>query len=170
MEIFDLVTEDDSEIIGKAPREECHGNPSLIHRAVRVMVFHPDGRLLLQKRSLNKKVQPGKWDAAVGGHVSSGETLSQAVKRELAEEIGIVANAGELESFYFIKVRNSFESENITVYRMTHTGPFVMQEEELSDLRFFSFTELKKLFSESPEIFTPLLQREIKEHLLPMQA
>ena len=119
---------------------------------------------------MNKKVQPGKWDAAAGGHVASGETLSQAVKRELAEEIGIVAKAGELERFYFIKVRNSFESENITVYRMTHAGPFVMQEEELSDLRFFSFTELKKLFSETPEIFTPLLQKELKEHLLPMQA
>ena len=44
MEYFDLVTEDDSKITGRASREECHGDPSLIHRAVRIMLFHPDGR------------------------------------------------------------------------------------------------------------------------------
>ena len=168
MEYFDLVTEDDSRITGRASREECHGNPALIHRAVRIMIFHSDGRLLLQKRSLNKKVQAGKWDAAVGGHVASGESIAVAVERELAEEIGVTLRKGEnLDFFYTIKVRNDFESENITVFRLICNGPFVKQEEEVDDLRFFSMEELKKLLAGSPEIFTPLLQQEMREHLLP---
>lgn len=169
MEIFDLVTEDDSKIIGTALREECHGNPALIHRAVRIMVFaQADGEyLLLQKRSMSKKVQPGKWDAAVGGHVASGETLLQAAARELAEEIGITLEKEQtLEFFYTIKVRNAFESENITVYKLIHNGPFIRQEEEVEELRFFSLPELKELLISSPEIFTPLLLQELKEHLL----
>ena len=167
MEYFDLVTEDDKEIIGRASREECHGNPSLIHRAVRIMLFHPDGRLLLQKRSVRKKVQGGKWDAAVGGHVSCGESISDAVKRELEEEIGVTLKEGEeISFFYTIKVRNDFESENITSFRLTHSGPFVMQEDEVDELEFFSLEELKELLASSPEIFTPLLQRELKEHIL----
>ena len=167
MEIFDIVTEDDSGIIGKAPREECHGNPALVHRAVRVMVYHPDGRLLLQKRSMIKMVQGGKWDAAVGGHVVSGEGILDAAKRELAEEIGIVpSKAEEIIFFYRIKVRNAFESENITSYRMIHAGPFSRQEEEVDELRFFSIQELKELLAASPDMFTPLLQQELQEHLL----
>ncbi len=167
MEYFDLVTEDDSKITGRASREECHGNPSLIHRAVRIMLFHPDGRLLLQKRSVKKKVQGGKWDAAVGGHVSCGESITEAVKRELAEEIGItLKESEEISFFYTIKVRNDFESENITSFRLTHSGPFGMQEEEVDELEFFSMDELKRLLKLSPDIFTPLLQRELREHIL----
>lgn len=167
MEYFDLVTEDDKQIIGKAGRNECHGNPSLIHRAVRIMLFHPDGRLLLQKRSRNKKVQGGKWDAAVGGHVTSGEKISDALKRELEEEIGItLENADSLIPFYTIKVRNSFESENIHCCRLIHAGPFRMQEEEVEELRFFTTGELREKLARTPEIFTPLLQRELREHVL----
>ena len=167
MEYFDLVTEDDSRIIGRAGRDECHGNPALIHRAVRIMVFHPDGRLVLQKRSRNKKVQGGKWDAAVGGHVSSGEEIFEAMKRELEEEIGITLEKGEdLIPFYAIKVRNDFESENITCCRLTHAGPFTMQEEEVEDLQFFSLPELREKLTRTPEIFTPLLLRELQEHIL----
>lgn len=170
MEYFDLVTEDDSRIVGCASRDKCHGDPTLIHRAVRIMLFHPDGRLLLQKRSVTKKVQAGKWDAAVGGHVASRETLFDAVKRELHEEIGITLQEPEKELlfFYTIKVRNDFESENVTVYRMQHTGPFLMQEEEVEELRFFSLEELRGLLKDSPEIFTPLLQQELKDFLLPV--
>ena len=60
-EWFEIVDEH-GKVAGKALRSECHGNPVLVHRTAHVMVFHPDGRLLLQKRSLKKDIQPGKWD------------------------------------------------------------------------------------------------------------
>ena len=34
-----------------------------------------EGQLFLQKRSLHKDIQPGKWDTSVGGHVDLGEVL-----------------------------------------------------------------------------------------------
>ena len=56
------------------------------------------------------------------------------MKRELAEEIGItLKESEEISFFYTIKVRNDFESENITSFRLTHSGPFVMQEEEVDE-------------------------------------
>ena len=56
--------------IGMALRSQCHGNPQLLHHTAHVVVFHPDGgRILLQKRSMEKDIQPGKWDTAVGGHL-----------------------------------------------------------------------------------------------------
>lgn len=41
-ELFDIVDELDV-VIGSAPRGECHGNPTLIHRSVHVLVFNKAG-------------------------------------------------------------------------------------------------------------------------------
>ncbi len=47
-----------------------------------------DGRILLAKRAAHRRLYPGLWDV-LGGHVEDGESLSQALSRELWEEAGI---------------------------------------------------------------------------------
>ena len=86
-EKFDLVDPNDR-VIGSAPRSEIHSR-GLLHRAVHLWLFHPDGRLLLQKRSLDKDREPGRWTSSVSGHVNSGEEYDAAMHREIPEEIGI---------------------------------------------------------------------------------
>ena len=61
--------------VGQALRSECHGNPALLHHTSHVVVLHPESRqMLLQKRRMDKLIQPGKWDTAVGGHIDPGES------------------------------------------------------------------------------------------------
>ncbi|MBO4648264.1 MAG: NUDIX domain-containing protein [Lentisphaeria bacterium] len=161
-EFFDLIDDATGQIVGRATRRECHGNPKLLHRSVRVAVYHPDGKsLLLQKRSMSKDIFPGRWDMAVGGHVDSGETPDQAVVREMREELGLVSDL-PLKKLFQLKVRNEIESENVQLYSTVCAGPFEIQEQELSEIRFFSFDELKKLLRDDPEQFTPLLVRELR--------
>jgi isopentenyldiphosphate isomerase len=161
-EYFDII-DGDGNIIGKALRSECHGNPELIHRTVHVVVFHPDGRMLLQKRNQDKDIQPGKWDTSVGGHIDSGENHETAVVRELAEELGVVANFADLKFLMDSEIRNEIESENVRIYSLIHPGPFDFQKEEISEVKFWKICELRKSIEETPEIFTPNLIEEIKQ-------
>jgi 8-oxo-dGTP diphosphatase len=47
-----------------------------------------DGCVLLGKRAPHRKQAPNRWDV-MGGHVEPGETLEQALIREVQEEIGL---------------------------------------------------------------------------------
>ena len=153
-EYFDVV-DDDGNIIGKASRSECHGNPALIHRTVHVVVYHPDGRMLLQKRNFNKDIQPGKWDTAVGGHVDLGENYDIAVLRELSEELGLTAKLSDLKFLMDSKIRNEIESENVRIYSLIHSGPFEFQRDEISEVKFWEICELRRIIKVTPNIFTP---------------
>ncbi len=58
-------------------------------RAVHLNAWTPDGKLWIARRAMNKSTDPGMWDALVGGLVSAGETLDEALVRECAEEAGL---------------------------------------------------------------------------------
>ncbi|MBX9390529.1 NUDIX domain-containing protein [Streptomonospora nanhaiensis] len=45
------------------------------------------GRVFVQRRSPDRRLFPGCWDL-VGGHVEPGETMAEAMRREIAEETG----------------------------------------------------------------------------------
>lgn len=83
------VVSPDGKIIGKASRKQCHSNKELLHPVVHLHVLNYKGELYLQKRPMNKKIQPGKWDTAVGGHIDFNESLETALRRETREEIGL---------------------------------------------------------------------------------
>ncbi|HYF42826.1 MAG TPA: NUDIX domain-containing protein [Ramlibacter sp.] len=71
------------------PREGGPGRPE-VEVAVGVLV-RPDGRFLLTSRPAGK-VYEGYWEFP-GGKVEPGESVEQALRRELQEEIGLVIGA-----------------------------------------------------------------------------
>ncbi len=87
MEFVDVVDAHDN-IVGSASREEVH-KKELLHRGVSVLVFNPEGKVFIQKRSPKKDVFPGFWECSISGHVQKGETEKDAALRELDEELGI---------------------------------------------------------------------------------
>lgn len=157
-ELFDIYSSD-GVCIGSAPRSECHGNPALLHHSAQVFVFDSAGRILLQKRSPDKDIQPGRWDTSVGGHLAAGEDYLTAARRETAEELG-VAEELEFVHFFDIAIRNSIESEDVRVFRTIYDGPFSFQRSEIDSIRFFTADELKD--PEWQKDFTPNLINELK--------
>lgn len=138
-EYFEIVDEND-EVIGKALRSECHGNPQLIHRVAHVLVFDRQGRLLLQKRAQSKDVQPGKWDTSVGGHLDPGESYEAAARREMFEELGVAGLP--LTFLHYYQMRSAFESENVATYTAGHDGPFPFSVAEIEEVRFWTPQEI----------------------------
>ena len=51
-----------------------------------------DRTILLQKRSLDRKLFPGFWDP-VGGHLEEGESLAECLRREIREESTMTLNS-----------------------------------------------------------------------------
>jgi 8-oxo-dGTP pyrophosphatase MutT (NUDIX family) len=56
-------------------------------RVAGALVVDDDGRLFFQRRSPHRRLFPNCWDI-VGGHVEPGETVEEALHREVAEETG----------------------------------------------------------------------------------
>lgn len=78
-ELFALVDEHDR-AVGTATRAECHAR-GLLHRAVYCWVMDTEGRILLQQRSLKKRIGPGLWDLSVAEHLQPGESYRKVSKQ-----------------------------------------------------------------------------------------
>ncbi len=158
-ELFCVVDEDD-QVIGTATRQECHGNPLIIHRVAHVLVFTPTGELLLQKRSPDKDIQPGKWDTSVGGHLMPDEDYQAAAYRELAEELGVYGV--ELSYIYKYPLRTATESENVATYRAICDGHITFDPKEITQVKAHSIDEVcRKLDS---GVCTPNFEEEFSRY------
>ncbi|HSX43405.1 MAG TPA: NUDIX domain-containing protein [Candidatus Saccharimonadales bacterium] len=86
-ELLDTVNPDGSPTGERLDKAEIHAR-GLWHRDVHVWLTDGE-RTLEQQRAWNKKIMPGAWDVAVGGHVSAGESYLDAAMRETEEELGL---------------------------------------------------------------------------------
>ncbi len=155
MEYFDIIHPDGS-VIGRASRDECHGGSFLLHAVVHILVFDCDGRLILQKRSESKDIQPGKWDTSVGGHISSGENMQDALEREAAEELGI--RGADFLRLYSYVMESDIERELVTTFRCVWKGPVRFDREEIDEIRRFTAEEIEERLGTG--YFTPNFEEE----------
>src|SRR5215213_196631 len=74
--------------IGRILRSEAHLD-ACFHRAAHVWLLTGAGRLILQQRSRDKAVAPGRWTSTASGHVKYGSTYDETAAEELWEEAGL---------------------------------------------------------------------------------
>jgi 8-oxo-dGTP pyrophosphatase MutT (NUDIX family) len=126
-ELVDIVDIDDR-VLRTVTRQQMRADRQR-HRAVFIAVMHPDGRLLVHQRSELKDLWPGRWDLAVGGVVSAGETYDEAARREVAEEIGIVGEPQSLDG------GGPYDDDDVSLigrcYLLVHPGPFTFADGEV---------------------------------------
>jgi isopentenyldiphosphate isomerase len=150
-ELFDVVDASDR-VIRQARRADVHANDWL-HRAVHILVQRDNGDIFLQKRSMGKDSNPGRWDSSASGHLDSGESYDTAAERELEEELGI--SVMKLQKLGTLPASEATGWEFVNIYRARHEGPFVLHPDEISDGRWLSPRELDVWLSRDPEDFPP---------------
>ena len=107
---------------------------------VMVCIQNKNGEFLMQKRVPEKG---GDW-GVTGGHPKSGETPIQGMITEIKEELGVDVSESELEVF-------SEGCDGVDCYKMYYTkldadiDAFKIQEEELTEVRWFTFQELENM-------------------------
>jgi len=145
---------------GQAERGFLHENPDLIHRTVHVIVETPDGDIVLQLRSMDKSIQPGKWDTSVGGHFIPGETPEEAAVRETEEELCFkLENPQKLYEYLW---RSECESQLVTTFRATYPGPLRWNPDEITEARPWSIGEIRSQLGTG--LFTPNFEVEFGKY------
>lgn len=94
------VDADDNET-GPVSRTEAHGPGCRLHRAFSVLLIDDEGRLLLCRRSVHKRLWPLHWADSCAGHPRPGETVLAAAERRVAEELGCAATLHPIGSFTY---------------------------------------------------------------------
>ena len=158
-ELFPIVDEAGS-VVGKATRGECHSGTMLLHPVVHLHVMREGGYIYLQQRSMNKDIQPGKWDTSVGGHVDYGETIEEALFREAREELGLSGfSPKKIEPYVF---QSDVERELINPY-VAYLAPecvITPDPEEISCGRYWHVDEIDRNLGKG--VFTPNFESEYK--------
>lgn len=157
IEYFPIVKED-GKVTGKATRKECHSGSFLLHPVVHLHVFNSKGQLFLQKRALNKDIQPGKWDTSVGGHVNFEENITNALKRETGEELGIT----DFEPIFILSYKfiSDQEAELVHSYYTIYDGKIKSDPIEISEGKFWELNEIETQLGKN--IFTPNFEQEFE--------
>ena len=163
-----LVNERD-EAVGTMGKLEAH-QVGALHRAFSVFLFDERGRLLVQKRAAGKYHSAGLWTNTCCSHPRPHETLVDAARRRLKEEMGIDAPVEHRFSFLY---KASFEN-GLHEHELDHvlfgswSGPAEPHPDEAEDWKYMRLEELDADLRDHPERYTVWLRTcwdQVREHV-----
>lgn len=149
-----LVNEFDEEI-GAMDKLEAHER-GLLHRAFSVLVFNSKNELLLQRRAFGKYHSEGLWTNTCCSHPYPGESILDAGKRRLFEEMGFTCELKHAFSFIY----KAELDKGLTEYELDHVMIGFSEEtphlnlEEVSAFRWMSIKEIIADMEFYPENYT----------------
>ena len=111
---------------------------------------------------MSKDESPGLWDTSSAGHVNSGESYEVSAYRELWEELGIKTILTPLAK---IDACNETYHEHVQVYICKTDASIKINQEEISEGRYFNFPELINEIRESSEKYTSSLRLILSEYI-----
>ena len=149
-----LVDELDNKV-GLMEKMEAHINPTL-HRAVSIFIFNSKNEMLLQQRALSKYHTPGLWTNTCCSHPRDGESLHDATKRRLQEEMGMQCELKEAFSFIYKAdvMQGLVEHEFDHVFIGTSDDLPIINKDEVESFRYDTVENIKADIERNPQNYT----------------
>ncbi|HWB34128.1 MAG TPA: NUDIX domain-containing protein [Candidatus Paceibacterota bacterium] len=158
-----IYVDQDDNVVGAGPIAEADAR-GVGRRIVRIYIYNSKGEILVQRRSERMQYMPGRWDQSVAGHVDVGEDYEAAAYRELKEELGLSGVA--LQEVKKIRTQHNGIPEifiHHMIYKGISDGPFLLDKEEVAEIKWVAPTDLHAWVEKDPEAFTPGFLATYKE-------
>ena len=110
---------------------------------VGIWVIDSEKKILLTKRSSQKRYALGKWENT-GGHMIAGETSKHAIVRELREETGIQIKEDELIALGDNHI-GQFLGDNYAVFQDVSLDGIRLEEGETEDVIKVTLPQLEEM-------------------------
>lgn len=143
MELIDIVDEN-NELTGQVEERWTAYDKGLWRRTVSCWIMNGMGEVLLQKRTANKRRNPNKW-AKTGGQVDSGESVEEAIFREVKEELGIEIPKEQIKviDIYKSDDKNKRFGYNFIFVVNYKTEDYILQKEEVSKVKYLTIEDME---------------------------
>lgn len=157
-----ILVNSEDEVVGYASKGGCHDGEGVLHRAFSVFLFNENGELLLQQRSSEKRLWPGFWANSCCSHPRRGESMEEATRRRVREELGLVSELAFLFKFEYHASFGSLGSEHelCSVFVGKCVGEARPNQTEIEATRFMSIPDLDLALESDPERYSPWLHLE----------
>ncbi len=154
MELFDICDEQGNPTGDTVERSEAHAK-GICHRTAHIWIAKQENgryKVLLQKRAMDKDSFPGRYDTSSAGHIQAGDEPMESALRELGEELGIKAEAADLDFAGTFRIRYEKEfhgrmfRDNEVAFVFVYQKPvdiadLTIQKEELDGVSWFDLEE-----------------------------
>lgn len=162
-ELFDIVNEEDA-VIGQEMRSIVHQR-GLWHRGAHILLFTPEGKLLVQQRSKDRVHSPLMLDCSVSEHVKAGEDYYTAAIRGLSEEMGIE----EIDIHPLIKFKMNYgpnDNEISELFQGSVDPDFIKFDPgEIEQIIYHNISELQMLVESEESNFSYWFEQIIHWYL-----
>lgn len=150
-----ILVDLDDKVKGTMEKMEAH-EKGLLHRAFSILLFNSMGELLMQKRAASKYHSAGLWTNTCCSHPRPEETLEDATRRKLKQEMGIDIQPEFAYKFiYKVALDNELtEYEYDYVFTGIFDGEPIINRDEVEDWRFISKNNLVEEMKTNPDDFT----------------
>ncbi len=119
---------------------------------VHLAIFNSKGQMLIQQRQSTKESWANLWDLSVGGSAISGDDSEMAIKRETAEELGLVLEIDNFRPAITIHFDCGFDDIYI-IEKDVDLESLHLQVEEVAAVCWASKTEILEMIAK--EQFLP---------------
>jgi isopentenyldiphosphate isomerase len=151
------VVDEHGNVVAQAPRDRVHHHADKpLHPVVHLHIINRSGNIYLQQRGASKDLLPLHWDTAVGGHVSYGEYILEALYRESSEELGLHDFLPQGLCTYIFE--SDSERELVSVFAAVGEYGIRPDPDELAGGRFWTPDEISLAYGRG--ILTPNFEGE----------